>query len=101
MADFKVLPESDVIVWETTSLFSHVTFVPVFMISADGLNAKSFMLTFTLGCAGAAGVFVAEDAASGADCAVCATGVVVLIAGLPVAGEELYIEVPPRRLFTA
>jgi len=62
--EFNKLPESEVTVCGTLSLFVHVTFVPFFIFSVAGLKAKLCIFTETLdGVAGSlvvdAGVLVA------------------------------------------
>lgn len=46
VGELRRLPESEVIVCGTLSLFTHVTFVPLLIDKSDGLNAKLSMLTF-------------------------------------------------------
>lgn len=59
-------------VWDTASSLTHVTFVPVLMVSVDGLNEKFLILTVTLDGVGVVGVFEAGAAGVGVlgDCVV-------------------------------
>lgn len=56
-----VVPESEVTVWATLSLFVQVTLVPTFTVIADGLNAKFLILTETAAGAGTGTTEVAVE----------------------------------------
>lgn len=59
------LPESDVTVWETLSLFVHVTFVPTLIVKDDGLKEKLFISTEALETAVVLGVLETETVGVG------------------------------------